>query len=656
MYQGVSILRVAMWGQALAWFSLFFFGESNLTKLENFSESALPTAMTFFIIILTSLYVAAILVNFAAAHLRSKNMMTVSLFLTPIIVILMLVFGEQYFTLTGNASTTMKILYYVSVGLGAVFPMLVLLFKWKEFEFKNKKTYLGLLYFLPLLLLVFPLQLPILLFGNGELRITTFSIPQFIWIGLLVVTLFLVAGILNKYDKRTCFNALAIISLALLFQYFRYYTFRSFSHANLPLHLCNIGLVLIFLSFLIKSRQLFVFTHFFNILGAVIAIVFPLSASGYILQYPTLEFIFCHSFLVLIPIWAVMLGVQKKPTRKELLKITPYFFGIYWIIVGISSWLVLSDHNVNYFYSINSMIADIIPVLAPLREVTFMIGSATFYPLYQLALCFGIIAIAFLCSYLFDHIYKIEDAKALIRKIRYEDAKKKKEILPVEIAKTAQYNVEVVDLHKTYKNGHKALHGVNLSVKKGEIVGVLGHNGAGKSTLIKCLTSILDFKEGQILFDGCDIQTSPQLAKKNMGYVPDNHATYDNLTGIEYLNYVADMHGLGECRHVRIAELLRIFNLEFAATKQINGYSHGMRQKISLISAILHKPKVLILDEPVAGLDFPTAQEVKKFLRKYCKANNSVILTSHLMDMVSEICDRVVVISEGRMVQEEGDK
>ena len=212
--------------------------------------------------------------------------------------------------------------------------------------------------------------------------------------------------------------------------------------------------------------------------------------------------------------------------------------------------------------------------------------------------------------------------------------------------------LSVKNLYKVYQSAkYISARNISFEVAEGEIFGFLGVNGAGKSTTIKCITGIIPFTAGKISVCGHDIQQNPMEAKMNFGFVPDNHAVYDKLTGSEYVSYIASIYKVDkEIFQERFDELVKKFNLENAINNQIMSYSHGMKQKISIIGALIHQPKLWILDEPMVGLDPQSILEVKNYMREYAKAGNSVIFSSHNLDTVERICDRALIIHGGTVI------
>jgi len=212
--------------------------------------------------------------------------------------------------------------------------------------------------------------------------------------------------------------------------------------------------------------------------------------------------------------------------------------------------------------------------------------------------------------------------------------------------------LKVQNLFKLYQNAkYVSARNISFEVNEGEIFGFLGVNGAGKSTTIKCITGIIPFTAGKIEICGHDIRADEYNAKRNFGFVPDNHAVYDRLTGREYVNYLADLYKVPlDARKETFDSLVKIFNLESAIGNQILSYSHGMKQKISIIGALIHSPKLWILDEPMVGLDPQSIFEVKNYMREYVKKGNSVFFSSHNLDTVEKLCDRALIVHGGTVI------
>ena len=211
--------------------------------------------------------------------------------------------------------------------------------------------------------------------------------------------------------------------------------------------------------------------------------------------------------------------------------------------------------------------------------------------------------------------------------------------------------VEIKNLTKRYGNSPvNAVENLSISLKAGEIYGFLGSNGAGKSTTIKCLVGIYPFNFGDIIVDGVSLRLDPLKVKQKIGYVSDNHAVFERLTGREYVNHVANLYKVSvEEMKERCDKLLKAFKMEEHFDKPIKSYSHGMKQKISVIAALVHNPKLWVLDEPLTGLDPQSAYQLKKVMREHADAGNTVFFSSHILDVVENLCDRCCIIEHGRL-------
>ena len=212
--------------------------------------------------------------------------------------------------------------------------------------------------------------------------------------------------------------------------------------------------------------------------------------------------------------------------------------------------------------------------------------------------------------------------------------------------------LEINNLTKIYPGGHKAVDDVSLTVNAGEIYGFIGPNGAGKTTTIKAVTGIIDFDHGEIAIDGHDIANEPIEAKKITAFLPDHPDLYDQLTGIQYLNFVADMYGVGKKeREKRIREYADAFEITPDLGSLISSYSHGMKQKLALISALIHNPKLLVLDEPFVGLDPKASVTLKRYMHELCRAGSAIFFSTHVLDTAEKLCDKIAIIKNGRIVE-----
>ncbi len=212
--------------------------------------------------------------------------------------------------------------------------------------------------------------------------------------------------------------------------------------------------------------------------------------------------------------------------------------------------------------------------------------------------------------------------------------------------------LKIQKLSKSYQKGTFAIKDLSLNVKSGEIYGFVGHNGAGKSTAIKSIVGALGFDSGEILINGNSIKDEPIKAKKDMAYIPDNPDIYEYLTGNQYINFVCDVYGVGDERNEKIEKYATDFQIKDNLGDLISTYSHGMKQKLVLISALVHSPKLLVLDEPFVGLDPIASFRLKEIMKELCENGSAIFFSSHVLEVVEKLCDRVGIIKKGKLVKE----
>lgn len=216
-----------------------------------------------------------------------------------------------------------------------------------------------------------------------------------------------------------------------------------------------------------------------------------------------------------------------------------------------------------------------------------------------------------------------------------------------------EYLIEVQQMTKSYDGRTLAVDHLDLAVPPGQIYGFLGPNGAGKTTTIKAMVGLLRPDSGTVRVAGVDVVRNPLEAKRRIGYIPDTPSVYERLTGLEYLNFIADVFAVpARERQERIEQGLATFDLEAAAGQLIGSYSHGMKHKLLIVAALVHKPRVLILDEPMGGLDPRAWFRFKQMLKQHCDEGNTVFFSTHLLDIAERLCDRLAIINKGRLVAE----
>lgn len=212
--------------------------------------------------------------------------------------------------------------------------------------------------------------------------------------------------------------------------------------------------------------------------------------------------------------------------------------------------------------------------------------------------------------------------------------------------------IEIKNVSKTYNGKKKVLKNVSFKIEGGEIFAFIGHNGAGKTTMIKCIMGILDFEEGDILVDNKSIKEEPLECKRIMAYVADNPDLYENMKAIDFINFICDMYEVSEdIRRENTLKYAKMFEIEDKLNDDISSFSHGMKQKIALIAALAHNPKVLIMDEPFVGLDPKAVYDMKEIMRDMAKDGKTIFFSTHILDVAEKLCDRVAIIKDGTIVK-----
>ncbi len=212
--------------------------------------------------------------------------------------------------------------------------------------------------------------------------------------------------------------------------------------------------------------------------------------------------------------------------------------------------------------------------------------------------------------------------------------------------------IEIKNVSKSYDGKVKALNDISFKIDNGEIFAFIGHNGAGKTTMIKSLVGILDFDSGDILINGKSIKKEPIECKREMAYVPDNPDLYENMTGLDFINFICDIYDVSlEERKVNIEKYSKMFEMDGKLGSDISSYSHGMKQKVALIAALSHNPDVLIMDEPFVGLDPKAVFDMKEVMHKMAKEGKTIFFSTHILDVAEKLCDRVAIIKKGEIVK-----
>ncbi|MBQ7949127.1 MAG: YwaF family protein [Clostridia bacterium] len=536
----------------------------------------------------------------------------------------------------------------------------------RDFENIGKRVGKMLLFTLLYAIAFMPVHFPQMLFGEiGEtpkgftLTHRLFIYPSFI------IPLAVYFAQRNKSEEDRHF-VLVMLALSGFIEYFAVFPHRSGS-SMFPLHLCNTAMVLMFVAYVFKAKSIFYFTYFINVLGAFCAILLP-NLDAELTTMRNVEYWYNHWYAFFLPLLGVALGTFKRPSLK-LMSSSLIVFTIYVVFVAflnsyLNSPIFEGEYNADYFFLYDDFFVEKFSFTMPLYRdhvKTFEMFGTTLEmrPLYIGAIYVVFIALTFAIWGFYSMIFNVSDAHRQLAKRkkmqRVDRLNLLKELdgrpLNTPLHPEGANMVKISHFSKTYAGSDKkSVDDLSLEIHDGEVFGFIGHNGAGKSTTIKSLVGIQSITEGSIEIEGFDIARQPLEAKLRMGYVSDNHALYEKLTGREYINYVAELYMVNEKdRDERIEKYVKMFKLEHAIDREIKSYSHGMKQKCMVISALIHNPKVWVLDEPLTGLDPTSSWQIKECMRQHADAGNIVFFSSHVIEVVEKICDRIAIISGGKL-------
>ena len=511
-------------------------------------------------------------------------------------------------------------------------------------------------------------------FFHRILLYITFSVPLIIYF------------VNRSQDLNTRKVILIAASLGALTSFTAFYTFDNMfpivdGHLTvdvnrLPIHLCHTALYVVPLCVAFNSKRLFYFTYFINVFGALMAMFWPNVGDGDNVFTPdVIMFWYNHISAFAAPLLAVALGVFPKPKFKQmlwsLLFFGVYFFGVMFLNGWLSNYVSGFDPSspgsgtdylfINGDYILGNIFGEKAKDMLNIK-LQWQSGKLTFvyYPLYQALFFIGYVGIAFGMWFIYSLFFRIADThndlhnRLVILRKQHIHLKERvrMEKMSNDINLHAEAKLKFIDFCKRYGNSERlSADHVNLEVKGGQIFGFLGPNGAGKSTCIKTTIGIQPVTDGHIEVCGYDVTTQSVQCKKCIGYVPDHYALYEKLTGREYINYIADLYGVSkEDRDIRIAKYIDLFELTQAFDNRMQTYSHGMKQKMTIIAALVHNPKVWILDEPLTGLDPQSIYQVKECMKLHASQGNIVFFSSHIIDVVEKLCTDIAIIKKGQIV------
>ncbi len=618
--------------------------------------------MTSFIIILRWLSITSMVFLIMTPFLKIKEMKFFGGFLGTLVAILNIVFFKEHLIAMQkevNYLTFKAVQYTIENGLFLFFALTVLLesIKNKEKIWPNKKNFHYFIYaFLGGLFFLMPQTILYNFFGNHGVVPKEFNVSHLALIIFPVVLMLTIYYSLRKKPQKYKDALMIFMSIAAVFQYFY---IRRLGLPALPLHLCNTAVILLFFGIVFRIDQFFYFAYFANVVGAIAAIILP-NYTLDLFSFQVVHFTYNHLYALIIPILGVALHTFPRPKLSHMYKAISVFVVYYIVVVFLNAWFN-NYEPVDYFFAYSDFLTDMFNV----RKVQFDYittldyGGLTFkfYWLFQLIYFFSFIFLMFASWFIYDASYQMVDQHARLRKRQRQIKKDKIRLNKLLAGRKASEPInpegkdmiKIINFSKRYGHSERyAVKDFSLEVKGGEIYGFLGHNGAGKSTTIKSIVGIQSITEGEIEVCGYSIKSQPLEAKLRIGYVSDNHAVYEKLTGREYIHYVASLYRVPkDKRNTRLNELLDKLALADAIDQMIKSYSHGMRQKLVVIASLIHEPPVWILDEPLTGLDPTSSFQIKEIMKEHARKGNIVFFSSHVIEVVEKICTKIAVITRG---------
>ena len=559
------------------------------------------------------------------------------------------------------------IMLYVEVALGLVISAI----EWaKDFKFNKPEgkwwnVIIGLIF---MIICSFPSYGLQVLLGKGPASFIVDDFTEthriFLYMAFLIPIAIYFA--LRNKDKNTIRFAMTFMSVTLLITYCTRFKYDSFLKPwYWPLHLCNTAMFIVPICLIFNAKKLFYFTYFINVMGAFLAMAMPNYENANIFQWSLVNFWVNHYPAFFMPLLLVALKVFKRPKIKQFYYSMAGFL-LYFITALVANVLSTAmGHDVDFFFINSNFIADKLGNWAEdLFNITANVNlfgyDLEFHPIYQILFFVVYVGIALGIWFVYSEFYVLADGHFDMftrkKKIRIDklalQAKLDGRSIEEPMNPDSGIKLELKNFSKRYATSkHYAVKDACLTVNGGEIFGFLGPNGAGKSTIIKSIVGIQPITEGAIEVCGYDCATQPKGAKAQIGFVPDHYALYEKLTGREYINYIADIYDVSEAdRTARIDEMVALFELEGAFDNSMKTYSHGMKQKITIMAALVHNPKLWILDEPLTGLDPNSIFQVKECMRRHAEAGNIVFFSSHIIDVVERICDRIAIIKKGNIM------
>ena len=651
----------------------FFTNEALLSHCVDYIDSINKPYSNFvgiFSALLIWLNISIVILIILRSFYQFKVLNNIVKFIAPFIILLTIGF---YYPIIGLLKGTyninvFSITYAIELGISVV-----LLVKYWLDDYSIRMGYKDVLKFIGIFLLMNFATMPAYWLGytfgyvRGSIIILDFSMyhRMFLYLGI-AIPFFLYFTLRNKPQDIINF-ALTFISVGTFTVFFTRYSVDSFLEPwSWPWHLCNTAMLILPICIIFKTKRFFYFTIFINVAGALLAMLMPnYDETANLFSYFIINFWYNHWIAFFMPILCIALKLFERPKIKHFYYSLIFFFCYYALMMFLNVYFTAIGHPTDFFFINSDFIADklgdwAVRLFNKTMVITLKSGlQLVFHTWYQLAYFVVYILISLGCWFCYtlgfdvaDRHYELHLKLHAIKvdRLALESALNGRSI-DQPMNENAGIKFELKDFSKKYASSKVyAVQHANLEVHGGEIFGFLGPNGAGKSTIIKSTVGIQPISEGSIEICGYDVKKQPIMAKRQIGFVPDHYALYEQLSGREYINYIADIYEVSkEDRDARMAKYISLFQMEAQIDNKIKTYSHGMKQKITIMAALIHNPKVWILDEPLTGLDPTSIYQVKECMKEHAKAGNIVFFSSHIIDIVEKLCERIAIIKKGEI-------
>ena len=651
----------------------FFTNEALLSHCVDYIDSINKPYSNFvgiFSALLIWLNISIVILIILRSFYHFKVLNNIVKFIAPFIILLTIGF---YYPIIGLLKGTyninvFSITYAIELGISVV-----LLVKYWLDDYSIRMGYKDVLKFIGIFLLMNFATMPAYWLGytfgyvRGSIIILDFSMyhRMFLYLGI-AIPFFLYFSLRNKPQEIINF-ALTFISVGTFTVFFTRYSVDSFLEPwSWPWHLCNTAMLILPICIIFKTKRFFYFTIFINVAGALLAMLMPnYDETANLFSYFIINFWYNHWIAFFMPILCIALKLFERPKIKQFYYSLIFFFCYYALMMFLNVYFTAIGHPTDFFFINSDFIADklgdwAVRLFNKTMVITLKSGlQLVFHTWYQLTYFVVYILISLGCWFCYTLGFDIADRHyelhlklhaIKVDRLALESALNGRSI-DQPMNENAGIKFELKDFSKKYASSKVyAVQHANLEVHGGEIFGFLGPNGAGKSTIIKSTVGIQPISEGAIEICGYDVKKQPIMAKRQIGFVPDHYALYEQLSGREYINYIADIYEVSkEDRDARMAKYISLFQMEAQIDNKIKTYSHGMKQKITIMAALIHNPKVWILDEPLTGLDPTSIYQVKECMKEHAKAGNIVFFSSHIIDIVEKLCERIAIIKKGEI-------